>query len=139
MINRREKIAWSTNAIISIFTALIGRANKPASLDSTPSPDVRKTSWPVITAGLRCSCWSTCITYPRACSITNLRCTTKLPGDDHKYSLIESTLVNIFDQSRNRLIINPGSEFHSIKNMLIYRMVVPITNSSTKGTAKTSS
>ena len=28
MINRREKIAWSTNAIISIFTALIGRTNK---------------------------------------------------------------------------------------------------------------
>ena len=66
----------------------------------------------------------------RAGKIRNSRRAAEFTGDNHHHALVEPALVQILDQSANRLVVIGGPQLHRLEDVVIDGMVVPVAHAS---------
>lgn len=126
MVDRGKEVTCRTGSFDGVFSTLVGRTDDLSGSDTAAGPDIREGSWPVVATWLdrpgRCAC----ITRTGAWRVFDLGSSAEFAGHDDQDALVKSSLVNVFDQSRDGLVVDLGSEPQSVEDVMVDRMIVPI-------------
>src|SRR5260221_11966236 len=79
----------------------------------------------MISTGLNSSRWTAGHAGPRAGRVRDLRRAAEITSHDNEHVLVESTLINVFDQGAHRRIEIRAAVFHPVENVMIDGMIVP--------------
>ena len=125
-IDRGEKVLGTDAAVNYVLAATVGPADDLARRNAAACPDHRVGLWPVIAAGLH---------RPRRCAghaaaaarnVGDVAVCAELAGDDDQDSLIQSTVIDVFNQCGYGLVKIRSPEAERLKDVMIDGVVVPV-------------
>lgn len=136
MIDCCKEISGATDPFDRILTAFVSRSNEASGFNAASGPDVREGPRPVVTARLFGSGWCAGVSGTGAWLITDLWSASEFAGHNYQHSFVEASVIDIFDQCRNGLVVGLRSESHGVKDVMIDGVVVPVVDSATKRAAQ---
>ncbi len=137
VIDRRQEIACPTVTFDHVFAPFVCRSDEASRFDSASCPNVAESSRPMVTPGLFGASRGTRVSDSRARLIIDLWCPSKLAGDDDQHAFVKTTLVDIFNQSGDRLVVHLSSKSQGIKDVMVHGVVVPVVDATAQRTTKT--
>src|SRR5947207_11451880 len=115
---------------------LLRSTNHAASLDTTAGPKIGEGARPVVAPRLDGSRRSAGHAAAAAGHSLDARCASKFTRDDHQHPFVQTASVNVFDQSRDRLVKIGRAEFERVENVVIDGVIVPICDPAAQWTVK---
>src|SRR5439155_22063844 len=115
---------------------LVRSTNHAASLDTTAGPKIGEGARPVVAPRLDGSRSSAGHAAAAAGHSLDPRCASKFTRNDHQHPFVQTASVNVFDQSRDRLVKIRRAEFERVENVVIDGVIVPICDSAAQWTVK---
>ena len=124
-IDRRQEISGGTSAFDGFFATLVGGPDNPTGWDAAASPEIGEGLMPVVSPWLLGSGGELARAFAGAGTVVDFGRAAKLSGDDHQDSLVQSALVDVFNQRRDGLVIGRCAESQGIEDVMIHGVVIP--------------